>query len=119
MGGHRYGGYWTNQKLSVLEKYLNAYTQALKKQGFELIYIDGFAGTGERTIDQSAADLFGEDDIEVSIDGSARIALKTDQPFDQYFFIESRKDRIQALIKLKDNSADREISVLGSELINH
>jgi len=31
MAGHRYGGYWTHQKLSVLEKYLNAYTQALKK----------------------------------------------------------------------------------------
>jgi three-Cys-motif partner protein len=80
-----------------------------------LIYIDGFAGTGERTIDQSAADLFGEDGVEVSIDGSARIALKTDQPFDQHYFIESRSDRIQALNKLKELNADREIDVLEGD----
>jgi three-Cys-motif partner protein len=74
-----------------------------------LIYIDGFAGTGERTIDQNAADLFGEDDVEVSIDGSARIALKTDKPFDQHYFIESRSDRIQALSELKELNADRTV----------
>ena len=31
MSAHKYGGYWTPQKLGVLEKYLNAYTEALSQ----------------------------------------------------------------------------------------
>ena len=41
-----YGGPWTLEKLDILESYLDAYTTALKKQPFKLMYIDAFAGTG-------------------------------------------------------------------------
>ena len=41
-----YGGPWTIEKLNILEKYLDAYTTALKKTPFKLMYIDAFAGTG-------------------------------------------------------------------------
>ncbi len=42
-----FGGPWTKEKLAILNKYLDAYTTALKNQPFHLIYIDAFAGTGE------------------------------------------------------------------------
>ncbi len=34
------------EKLRILERYLDAYTTALKNQPFKLMYIDAFAGTG-------------------------------------------------------------------------
>ena len=43
-----FGGSWTEQKLEILKKYLETYNTVLKKQPFERVYIDGFAGTGYR-----------------------------------------------------------------------
>ena len=43
---HRFGGSWTEDKLNRLSRYLRAYTTALKKQRFRLLYVDAFAGTG-------------------------------------------------------------------------
>ena len=56
---HRYGGPSTNIKTEVLRSYLGFFTTALKNRGFELWYIDGFAGTGSRTVAGRQADLFG------------------------------------------------------------
>ena len=46
MATSSFGGPWTEQKLEILRRYLDAYTTALKGQGFQLIYIDAFAGAG-------------------------------------------------------------------------
>lgn len=43
----RFGGRWTLEKLDILERYLDAYTNALRNQDFQLVYVDAFAGTGE------------------------------------------------------------------------
>lgn len=43
-----FGGNWTEQKLGILEAYLDSYTTALKNHGFRLVYIDAFAGSGVR-----------------------------------------------------------------------
>ena len=43
----QFGGDWTVHKLNILECYLDAYTTALKKQPFDLVYIDTFAGSGK------------------------------------------------------------------------
>lgn len=43
---HTFGGLWTQEKLQVLEKYLQFYATALKNQPFTLHYVDAFAGTG-------------------------------------------------------------------------
>lgn len=53
---HRFGGDWTSAKLAVLEKYLAAYSKALKdkptaKRPFRKAYIDAFAGTVKATND--------------------------------------------------------------------
>ena len=99
-----FGGDWTEQKLEMLRKYLHAYTTALKKQPFELLYIDALAGTGYRYQDTEAGALFpylAEQESQRFFDGSARIALEIEPPFDRYVLIESSTKRFRKLIGLK------------------
>ena len=65
-----FGGQWTIEKLDILERYLDAYTTALKNQPFRLMYIDAFAGTGEISLRQE------DEDVREFIEGSARRAIK-------------------------------------------
>ncbi len=101
MEDHYFGGAWTEIKLDILRKYLDFYTKALSKQGFELLYIDAFAGTGSRTEIISGAPILGLEEKKISLDGSARIALNIEQPFDRYLFIETNSKRIKELEKLR------------------
>lgn len=98
-----FGGSWTDIKLNRLRKYLTAYTTAMKKQRYRLIYIDAFAGTGYRTSpkdDEKEDFLFPE--MEHSTDGSAKIALQVTPEFDQYIFIERDAKKFAELKKLKN-----------------
>jgi three-Cys-motif partner protein len=79
-----FGSVWTEAKLDAIEKYLNYYTTALKKQHFKLCYIDAFAGSGSIKIKSG-------DEIE----GSAVRALK--YPFDKFHFLEQSQSIIEAL----------------------
>ena len=89
----QFGGNWTEQKLSVLRKYLNAYTTALSKLNFRTVYIDAFAGAGAR----EEADTDGVQFVE----GSAKIALDVRKPsFDRLVFIEEDFDYANNLRKL-------------------
>ena len=90
MTANQFGGRWTQDKLKVLQEYLDFYTKALKNQPFTLIYIDCFAGTGR-------VKLTGHDAI---IDGSARIALNCEPGFDRYHFIESNRRHLAELQEL-------------------
>jgi len=113
---HRFGGDWTTAKLEVLAGYLKSYTTALKDKPsksypFRKGYIDAFAGTGYRDArrhddpgstsqDLLHADL-AEQEPQALLDGSARLALKTNPRFDQYVFIESSAKRCAQLEALK------------------
>jgi three-Cys-motif partner protein len=90
---HRFGGAWTADKLAVLSEYLDFYTKALKNQQFKLVYIDAFAGTGRCQI------RHGQHGERV-IDGSAKIALDNDPPFQKYHFIEKKRKHIHELAEL-------------------
>lgn len=52
--GHmsEWGGNWTEIKLDILKRYLEAYLTAMtdQRQRYRLGYIDGFAGTGYRRV---------------------------------------------------------------------
>lgn len=52
MGKHVFGGDWTSDKLERVRKYLCAYTTIFKNNVrasyFSTIYVDAFAGTGQR-----------------------------------------------------------------------
>ena len=84
---HNFGGHWTSEKLNILSSYFSAYLIALKNQPFKKIYIDAFAGTGKIAVG----------DTEEEIEGSVRLALNSETKFDNYIFIEKRKDFAQEL----------------------
>lgn len=102
---HSFGGEWTQEKLERISEYLVHYKIALKNQPFKLGYIDAFAGTGY--INQKEDNFqpflpeFTEEEVKEFIDGSTRIALQLENPFDTYIFIEKDKERVSELSKLK------------------
>jgi len=108
MGGHSFGGEWTEDKLACLGKYLSAYrkifVQNMYARRYRTWYVDAFAGTGSRAIRETldrAEPLFEgsyEDPESQSYrDGSALKALGLESPFDEYFFIETSKVRLKEL----------------------
>lgn len=106
---HDFGniGAWTKDKLDRVEEYLDRYMVALKNQRFQLEYIDAFAGTGyvSRKFQVGAESLFETEEtvnLREFIDGSARIALRTNPPFSKYTFIEKHSKRCRELLKLKE-----------------
>ena len=103
-----YGGRWTIEKLNILEKYLDAYTTALKKQSFKLLYMDAFAGAGYVGLDR------GEDAEFIS--GSAQRALNVeDRPFDELIFVEKDPMRCAELENLKNEFPGRTIHIENSD----
>jgi three-Cys-motif partner protein len=111
-----FGGGWTEEKLEVIKKYLSAYTTALKNKGFELVYIDAFAGTGYREAPPEGFEgdlaLFAElvdDEPQRFLEGSVQIALQTQPPFARYVFGEkdpAKLEELEATIA-KSGLADR------------
>lgn len=124
---HIHGGGWTDNKLLVMQRYFSAYAKALKNKPFpdrpfKRWYIDAFAGTGDR-IDTRRANaenlfrLFGEDDPDVNAvkDGSVRIALGIDPPFDRYVLVDKAAHHVTALEALKTEFPDRCIDVRSGD----
>ena len=110
-----FGGDWTEQKLAILRRYLDAYTTALKDQPFRLIYVDAFAGYGSY---QPGAAYHPEDygDFQELHDGSPRIALGVqDKPFDRLVFIEKDPAGYQALERLRAGFPGRSIDILRED----
>lgn len=96
MRPNAFGGSWTERKLAVIEKYLNAYLTIMRgnerARHFTTSYVDAFAGSGYRQrrghADLVATSLGDDYDATGLIAGSAVRALKLAVPFDQYMFIE-------------------------------
>ena len=86
-----FGGGWTEEKLSILAAYLDAYTTALKDQPFRLIYVDAFAGSG-------AVHAQDDDDGRQLLEGSPMLALEVqDKAFDHLVFIEQDPTNAESL----------------------
>lgn len=119
---HIFGGHWTEIKLQLLKLYLKFYTTALKNQPFKKVYIDAFAGTGERHERMLAAPLFEEeeDEDEKTLDGSVKIALDINPPFDKYYFIERDEKRYNRLLEvIKPYKNNRNLKAYNSEANEH
>jgi three-Cys-motif partner protein len=108
--GHRFGGDWTSEKLGLVAEYLQGYTTALKNTRFRKGYVDAFAGTGYRELREATPSggsqelLFPDlaaDEPQGLLDGSARLALQIEPPFDAYVFIEQSGARCRALEELR------------------
>lgn len=106
---HKFGGDWTDDKLSRLQKYLSAYTTIFKTNRnasyYSISYLDAFAGTGFRessdSDDHESLLLFGESDQDAKSlkKGSVSIALETTPTFDRYIFIDKNAKHINKLTK--------------------
>ncbi len=105
-----FGGSWTDDKLNTVQKYLDAYTTALKNQNFSLVYIDAFAGSG--FINTSAKDP----DAKALIAGSAKRAIDIDnKPFDKLIFVDRKPGNIGDLQTIKNQNPDRDIQIEHAE----
>jgi len=109
MAEHKFGGDWTEIKLSRLRKYLIQYRRIFtvneKARYFKTWYVDAFAGTGSFSSSEADAaseqavfeDVYADSDTTKYRDGSAKIALALPEPFEHYLFIEKSKGRVSAL----------------------
>lgn len=100
-----WGGNWTEQKLDTFESYVRAYLTIMNKYrdkyGWDILYFDGFAGSGSRSADErrqevnTYLEMFGEelvntDDLSV-YQGAAERVVQLEQSmrgFDYYYFID-------------------------------
>ncbi|MEZ5655121.1 MAG: three-Cys-motif partner protein TcmP [Sphingobium sp.] len=109
MDAQAFGEAHTRQKLETVERYLQAYTTALKYQPFELLYVDACAGSGssvpkaafatedesgQQPLDGFAAPVADTDKIIV---GSAIRALAVNSPFHRYLFNDLKQSNVNAL----------------------
>lgn len=109
MPEQKFGGNWTEIKLSRLHEYLIQYRRIFtvneKARYFKTWYVDAFAGTGSRSTSEAEAqteqavfeDVYADRETTEYRDGSAKIALALPEPFDYYLFIEKSKGRVSAL----------------------
>lgn len=104
MTAHRFGGAWTERKLAALGAYLVQYQVIFTKnpaaQKLRTVYVDAFAGTGDRDTRNDGAifSLFGYGDETLEFQrGSARVALDLPNKFHHYVFIDSKARHISSL----------------------
>ena len=109
---HRFGGRHTDDKLERLRQYLTAFATALKNKGFVRVYVDAFAGSGDRAQTLPALPLLGDRDTEpvvLTVPGSARLALNIQPALDIVVLIERDPTRFEALEKLRLEHSNRNI----------
>ncbi len=114
---HAFGSDDTELKLQLVQRYLEAFTQALRRKFKHLWYIDGFAGTGMRTINHPArpGDFMGQEDTPEWTEKrprSARIALGISPAFDHLILMDRKPKHAAALEALKAENPDRSIQVI-------
>src|SRR5579862_57843 len=122
-----FGGGWTQRKLEVLKKYLQAYTRIFKRNPkaryYSISYVDAFAGTGtlRRPALGGLAKLLPElQKIEEEFrKGSVTRALEVEPPFDKYFFIEKDPRKCRELENILAKFAGRRNLSVVSDDANH
>ena len=111
----RFRGPWTQEKLGIIRRYLDAYTTALKDAPFRLIYVDAFAGSGSWRSELGYMPDDYDDFQEVHL-GSARLALQVEgKPFDQLVFIEKDPARSLSLDRIRLENTERNIEVRNGD----
>jgi three-Cys-motif partner protein len=123
--GQSFGGSWTEEKRSLLTKYLKAYitifTSNPRARTFYTIYVDAFAGAGyiqQRQKAANQAELFEDlaaGDAQGFVKGSALRALDLTPGFKEYLFIEKDPDRSTELKSLSKQYRGKSISVKNVE----
>ncbi len=111
-------GEWTEEKLDYLERYIWTFETSMRAKPWrERHYIDLFAGPGKCRIERTGQILLG----------SPLIALMTEHPFTDYFFVDIDPDNVKALRQRCSQSAlvkaDRikegDCNVVVDEIVGH
>ena len=111
-----FGGPWTERKLSVVRRYLETYAQALKYKRFQRVYIDAFAGTGDRMDKRrESLPLLDLPEFEFVTKGSAHLALEVEPAFHRYVLIELVTRRASELLALKAEFPTRNIDIINAD----
>ena len=118
-----FGGGWTQRKLDVLKKYLQAYTKIFKRNPrarfYSISYVDAFAGTGtlQRPALGGLAKLLPElqENEKEFRKGSVRRALEVEPPFDHYVFIEKNAKKCRELEATSAGFSDRHVKIINKD----
>ena len=109
-----WGGQWTEEKLNAFEKYVKAYLTIMNAHrddyGWQLLYFDGFAGSGTRNQEEEeqevkeAMEIFGQEVTAEDFNvyrGAAERVVKIEgdkmRSFDQYYFVDKSTENCNAL----------------------
>ncbi len=113
-------GPWASKKLDALEEYLQFYLTALKKQNFELIFIDAFAGSclskvrAKQTVIEPSPFFDDEEDAKAQDEfvlGSPIRALKFSPGFHKHYFFDLDEIRAVTLKNLDKTFENKKIFV--------
>jgi three-Cys-motif partner protein len=121
-----FGGGWTQRKLEVLKKYLQAYTTIFKRNErarfYSISYVDAFAGTGtlRRPALGGLAKYLPElQEIEREFrKGSVTRALEVEPPFDKYIFVEKDVKKCRELESIAAQFGHRKARVVNEDANN-
>ena len=120
-------GPWAREKLAGLRAYLSAYMKILSRHApLKTVYVDAFAAAGravvrqrdhdDPTIHLDLGDEARDEEAREVIDGSPRVALEIDPPFDQYVFVEMDERRLAELRELEvEYKGRRKIAVRAGD----
>jgi three-Cys-motif partner protein len=118
-----FGGGWTQRKLDVLKKYLQAYTKIFKgnprARFYSISYVDAFAGTGtlRRPALGGLAKFLPElqESEKEFRKGSVRRALEVEPPFDNYVFIEKDVKKCKELEAISVDFPGRNVEIVNED----
>jgi len=110
---NQFGGNWSENKIEILVEYASAYLTIMKKYvdkyNWQLLYFDGFAGSGH---------IKGDNEKQSPIVGAATRILEINQPrsFDIYYFVEKEKDFASLLRKATlESFPDKKIFIANTD----
>lgn len=98
--------------------FVECYTRALTPVGFDLWYVDAFAGDGERQSDRQRGGIFEGRPLEIvteTLAGSVRRALAIEPPFQHFIFNEPDLARYHVLHRLRAEHPSRDIQVMSGD----
>ena len=147
-----WGGPWTEQKLDCFESYVKAYLTIMNvyrdKFNWKLIYFDGFAGCGSRTLSEceqeeqsnELLELFESDNCddtkkELNVyAGAAERVIRLEQEmrgFDYYYFVDTNESNltklnlklaqynVQGKVAYRHDNANKQAELLAGAMANN
>jgi three-Cys-motif partner protein len=111
---NNFGGDWTENKIEILVEYAGAYLDIMnvyaKKYNWELLYFDGFAGSG--FIKKGT-----EEDQRLIVGAAKRILeIEDPRPFDTFYFVEKEPNNAKLLERnTKELFPEKDIHIVPTD----